>query len=176
LRVSIFFLDPGKGISRLQRIETGNRPTTGPVVSGIIVTCCSKLAINRSLVYITAATARIPDAQPRNTEQWHIQVVGDSGGRRFCQRALITLVTPLHRPGSANAAASVCHYRKQKRSPFTATLEQTPKVLSRVANFHTYTGSLHMSITLAWPLTRFNNRWFEATEKQSKALKAVIVL
>ena len=27
--VSIFFLDPGKGISRLPRIETGDRLTTG---------------------------------------------------------------------------------------------------------------------------------------------------
>jgi len=28
-RVSIFFLDPGKGISRLPRIETGDHLTTG---------------------------------------------------------------------------------------------------------------------------------------------------
>jgi len=38
------------------------------------------------------------------------------GGRYFCRRALITLVMPLHRPGGANAAASVCLYRKQERS------------------------------------------------------------
>jgi len=38
-RVSIFFLDPKKGISRLLRIETSDHPTIGPIVSGIIVTC-----------------------------------------------------------------------------------------------------------------------------------------
>ena len=36
-------------------------------------------------------------------------------GQCFCCRALITLVTPLHQPDSANAAASVCLYRKQER-------------------------------------------------------------
>ena len=35
--------------------------------------------------------------------------------RRFCYRVLITLVTPVHRPCTANAAASVCLYRKQER-------------------------------------------------------------
>jgi len=44
-------------------------------------------------------------------------VVGDSSGRCFCRRALITLVMPLHWPGSANAADSVCLYREQKRAP-----------------------------------------------------------
>ena len=51
--VSIFFLDPGKGISRLPRIETSDRPTIGPIVSRIIVTGCSAVAINRSLVCFT---------------------------------------------------------------------------------------------------------------------------
>jgi len=37
-------------------------------------------------------------------------VVGGSGGRCFCCSTLTTLVTPLRRPGSANAAASVCLY------------------------------------------------------------------
>ena len=59
-------------------------------LSGIIVTCRSALAINQSLVCFTTAVARIPDAQ-------------------------ITLVPPLHQPGSANVAASVCLYREQER-------------------------------------------------------------
>ena len=48
-RVSIFFLDPEKGISRLPRIET-DRTDNRPTVSGIIVTGRSALAISRSLV------------------------------------------------------------------------------------------------------------------------------
>jgi len=43
-------------------------------------------------------------------------VVGDSGGRCFCRKVLITLVKPLHRPSSANAATSVCLNREQERS------------------------------------------------------------
>ena len=43
-------------------------------------------------------------------------MVGDSGGRCFCRRALITLVAPLHWPVSANAATSVCLHSKQERS------------------------------------------------------------
>ena len=43
-------------------------------------------------------------------------------------QALITVVTPLHLPGSANVAASVCLCRKQERSLFTAALEQTSNV------------------------------------------------
>ena len=46
----------------------------------------------------------------------------------LCRHELITIVTPLSRPGSAETAASVCLYsvyRKQERSLFTAALEQT---------------------------------------------------
>jgi len=64
-----FFLILRKGISLLTRIETSDR-LTGPIVSGIIVTCRSALAINRSLVCFMAAVAHIPDAQtPRNKGQ-----------------------------------------------------------------------------------------------------------
>jgi len=45
-----------------------------------------------------------------------MQVVGDSGSRCFCRQALIILVTPLHRPGSANAVPSVCLYEKLERA------------------------------------------------------------
>ena len=72
-RFSIFFLDPGKGISRLHGIETSDRPTIGPIVSGTIVTCRSTLAISWSLVCFTAAMTHIPDAQtPQNKGQWRI--------------------------------------------------------------------------------------------------------
>ena len=114
-RVLIFFLDPRKGISGLPRIETSNHPTTGTTVSGIIVTCCSVLAINRSLVCFTVA--RIPDVwrcsetKDSGLSKWQ----GTAGGRRFRFQALITIVTPLHWPGSGNAAASVCLYTKQER-------------------------------------------------------------
>ena len=53
------------------------------------------------------------------------------GNRCFCRRELITIVTPLSRPGSAKTAALIClysGYRKQERSLFTATLEQTSNV------------------------------------------------
>ena len=49
----------------------------------------------------------------------------------LCRHELITIVTPLSRPGSAETAASVCLYsvyRKQERSLFTAGLEQTSNV------------------------------------------------
>ena len=53
------------------------------------------------------------------------------GNRCFCCHELITIITPLSRPGSAKPAASVCLYsvyRKQERSLFTAVLEQTSNV------------------------------------------------
>jgi len=65
-RVSIFFLHFGKGISRLPRIETSDRPTVGPIVSGIIVTCRSMFAINRLLVF---------SLQPWPAYQMHRSVV-----------------------------------------------------------------------------------------------------
>jgi len=49
----------------------------------------------------------------------------------LCRRELITIVTPLSRPGSTKTAASVCLYsvyRKQERPLFTAALEQTSNV------------------------------------------------
>jgi len=75
-------------------------------VSGISAACRYGLAITRSLVCFTDGghgPARIPCTD----------------SRCFCRRVLITLVMPLHRPGSANASASVssvCLYREQERS------------------------------------------------------------
>ena len=60
-----------------------------------------------------------------------MKAVGGRGNRCFCRRELITIVTPLSRPGSAKTAASVCLYsvyRKPERSLFTAALEQTSNV------------------------------------------------
>jgi len=57
------------------------------------------------------------------------------GNRCFCHRELITIVTPVSRPGSAKTATSVCLYsvyRKQERSLFTAALEQTSNVLTAI--------------------------------------------
>ena len=53
----------------------------------------------------------------------------------LCRHELITIVTPLRRPGSAKTAASVCLYsvyRKQERSLFTVALEQTSNVLTAI--------------------------------------------
>ena len=57
------------------------------------------------------------------------------GNRCLCRHELITIVTPLSRPGSAKTAASVCLYSvywKQERSSFTAALEQTSNVLTAI--------------------------------------------
>jgi len=72
--VSIFFLDPEKGSSLLLRIKTRDRPTVGLIVSGIIVTCRSALAINRSLVCF----ARCTDA----TKQRTVVYLSGKGGSR----------------------------------------------------------------------------------------------
>ena len=103
-------------------------------MSRIIVTGRSALAISRSLVasrrpwpaYQTHGTPTL-----RNKGQWRIKAVGGRGNRCLCRHELITIVTPLSRPGSAKTAASVCLYsvyRKQERSLFTAALEQTSNV------------------------------------------------
>ena len=82
----------------------------------IIVTCRSALAMSIACCF-TAAVARIPDARtptPRNRTVAYLS----SRGRRnrcFCRRELITIVTPLRRPGSANMAASVCLYIGNKK-------------------------------------------------------------
>jgi len=53
------------------------------------------------------------------------------GNRCFCRHELMTIVTPLSRPGSAKTAASLCLYsvyRKQERSLFTAALASSGRV------------------------------------------------
>jgi len=44
------------------------------------------------------------------------------GNRCFCRRELITIVTPLSRPGSAKTAASVCLYSAYKGKVFPYSL------------------------------------------------------
>jgi len=138
-----FFSIPG-----LPRIETSDCPKIGPVVSGIIATCRSALASNPLLVCFTVAVARIPDEwTPRNKGQWRIL----SG---WGQQGQMVLLPGADNPSYSTASAWQCKcgrfslplYRKRKRSPFTAVLEQTSNVSSRVANLHTYSGSLPMSI------------------------------
>jgi len=111
-------------------------------VSGIIVTgrCRSLHACYQSIACcFMAAVARIPDARtPADAaKQRTVAYLSDRGrgNRCFCHRELITIVTPLNRPGSAKTAASVCLYcvyRKQERSLFTAALEQTSNVPTNI--------------------------------------------
>jgi len=114
-RVSIFFLDPGKGISGLPRIQTSDRLTIEPIVSGIIATCRSTSVDCCLLHRGHGPHTRRTDATKQRTVAY--LRVRDSNSRRFCRRVLITLVMPLHRPGSANATASVCLYRVGQKHP-----------------------------------------------------------
>ena len=89
------------------------------------------LSVDRFMV----AVARIPDARtPADAaKQRTVAYLSGRGrgNRCFCHHELITIVTPLSRPGSAKTAASVCLYsvyRKQERSLFTAALVQTSNV------------------------------------------------
>ena len=107
----------------------------------------SALAISRSLValrrpWLAFQTHGRPPT-PRNKGQWRIKAVRGRGNRCFCRRELITIVTPLSRPGSTKTAASVCLYsvyRKQERSLFTAALEQTSNVPTAIIRPHPTAG------------------------------------
>jgi len=121
-QVSIFFLDPGKGISGLPRIQTSDRLTIEPIVSGIIAACRST-SVDCCLLHRGHGphTRRTDAAKQRTVAYLRVR---DSNSRRFCRRVLITLVMLLHRPGSANATASVCLYRVgQKTSRLFLTVD-----------------------------------------------------
>ena len=117
-----FFVDPGKGISRLPRIETSDRPTIGPIVSGIISTCCSALgACYHSIACLLhcgrGTHTRHTDAAKQRTVAY---VSGRVQRRQKHQRRQMFLPPGADnlsyaRPGSAHAAASVCLYREQER-------------------------------------------------------------
>ena len=80
----------------------------------------------------TAAVAAFQTHGRRRRETKDSGVSGRGRGNRcLCLHELITIVTPLSRPGSAKTAYSVCLYsvyRKQERSLFSAALEQTSNV------------------------------------------------
>jgi len=98
-----FFVDPGKGISRLLRIETSDRPTIGPIVSGIISTCCSALGACYHSIACLLHCGR--GTHTRHTDAAKQRTVAYVSGRvqrrqkhqrrqMFLPRGLITLVTP----------------------------------------------------------------------------------
>jgi len=73
---------------RLLRIETSERPTIEPTVSGITATCRSVLAISRSLVCFKAAVALIPDTHTHHQTKdssifkWYGAAVADVSAAR----------------------------------------------------------------------------------------------
>ena len=92
-------------------------------MSGIIVT--GRACYQWIACCFTAAVARIPDAQDANaTKQRTVAYLSGrgKGNRCFCRRELITIVTPLSRPGSAKTAASVCLYSVYKGKVFPYSL------------------------------------------------------
>ena len=85
---------------------------------------------------IACCHSRLTDADARKTKDSGVAYLSGRGrgDRCFCRRELITIVTPLSRPGSAKTAASVCLYsvyRKQERSLFTAALRADIKCADR---------------------------------------------
>jgi len=137
LSLDLFFSFPGKEFLDFRESILAI-PDNRPIVSGIIATCCSVLAVNRLLVCFTTAIAPLMDG----CETKDSGVSKFLGDRCFCHWALITL----HWPSSGNAATSICLYRKQERLLFASALEQTSSVPSRVASFHMYSRSLPMSL------------------------------
>ena len=72
LRKPVFYRLPDYVTSRHMSdlwFETKGRPTIGPIVSGIIVTCRSALAISRLLVCFAGAVALMPDAHCTDAEK-----------------------------------------------------------------------------------------------------------
>ena len=104
-------------------------------MSGIIVTGRSAprlLSVDRLLLHGDCGphSRRTDDDAAKQRTVAYLSGRG-RGNRCFCRHELITIVTPLSRPGSAKTAASVCLYsvyRKQERSLFTAALVQTSNV------------------------------------------------
>jgi len=79
--------------------------------------------------------ARTPDAQMlRNKGHQPSVIAKGAEGQLLLPLGTESLIMPLHRAKRANATASVCLYSTQERSLFTATLEQTSVVPSRIAS------------------------------------------
>jgi len=98
---------------RLPRIETSDRPTTEPTVSGIIAT--SRCACYQSIACLLQS-GRGPHTRHTDTTK-HRTVAYLSGmGQRWQMFLPPGADNPSYaQPGSANAAASVCLYREQER-------------------------------------------------------------
>jgi len=103
---TVYFSEPVTGLPKpvFYRLPKGLLCTEklSPVAPRLlsVISCC-----------FSAAVAHIPDARTtttRNKGQWRIKAVGGRVNRCLCHHELITIVTPLSRPGSAKTAASVC--------------------------------------------------------------------
>ena len=69
-------------------------------------------------------------------------------GRCFCRRLLITVVTPVHRPDSANAAASVCLYVGDKKGHCWSRHQMCRPPVMSADHLATYYGG---PVDLAYP-------------------------
>ena len=102
-------------------------PENGPIVSWIIATCRSALAINRSYVCFTVFVAFIPDARTPRSKAY-------LSGRGQRGQMFLPPGADNHSYDTASARQCKCGcfslplYRKQERSLFTAALEQTSNV------------------------------------------------
>jgi len=117
-RVSIFFLDPGKGISQLLRIETSDHLTIWPIVSEIIVSGRSALAISRSIACLLHC-GHGPHTRHMDTAKQRIAAYLSGNGQMF-------LPMGADNPSYVTASAWQCKcgrfslplYTKQERSLF----------------------------------------------------------
>jgi len=131
---TVYFLEPVTGLPKPVFYQLP--VTERPIVSGIIVTGHSALAISLSVDHLLLHGGRSPHTRRTDAVAVGQRTVAYQSGRgqreqMLCRRERITIVTPLSRPGSAKTAASVCLYsvyRKQERLLFTAALEQTSNV------------------------------------------------
>ena len=110
---TVYFSEPVTGLPKpvFYRLPV----TEKPIVSGIIVTGRSALAISLSVDHLLLHGGRGPHTRRTDAVAVGQRTVAYQSGRgqreqMLCRRELITIVTPLSRPGSAKTAASVCLY------------------------------------------------------------------
>jgi len=105
--------------SRLMRNDISDRPTIG-----LLWAYNCHLSLHTCYQSIACLLHRGCGPHTRCTDTAKQKTVAYLSGRgrqrrqMFLPRALITLVMPLHWPGSANAATSVCLYREQEHWDF----------------------------------------------------------
>ena len=114
-RVWIFFLDPGKRISRLPRIETSDRPTIGLLWAG---NCHLSLCTCYQL--ITCLLHRGHGPHTRRTDATKQRTVAYLSGRGQWQQMLLP-------PGADNCSYATASARQCKCSPFSLPLWETRK-------------------------------------------------